>query len=187
MSKTKVVRGRRAAVQVGDRVFLRPPTGRDRDEVLGFVRASRRLYRTRVLPPASAAEFAAYVRRTRCEHSIGWLVCRIADGRIVGVINLNEIVWGTFHSAYLGYYVAAEFAGQRYMTEGLQLVLRQAFTRLRLHRLEANIQPDNPASVALAQRCGLRREGLSPRYLKISGRWRDHERWAITIEDWRAL
>jgi ribosomal-protein-alanine N-acetyltransferase len=71
------------------------------------------------------------------------------------------------------------------MTEGLTLALRWVFGSLHLHRLEANIQPGNEASRALVQRLGYRCEGLSPRYLKIAGRWRDHERWALTVEDWR--
>jgi len=73
------------------------------------------------------------------------------------------------------------------MTEGLQLVLRHAFRRLKLHRLEANIQPANTASIRLVRSLGFRKEGFSPRYLKIGGRWRDHERWALLVEDWRAL
>ncbi|MBI2161785.1 MAG: GNAT family N-acetyltransferase [Candidatus Rokubacteria bacterium] len=64
-------------------------------------------------------------------------------------------------------------------------LVRHAFRRLRLHRLEANIQPRNRASIRLVRRCGFRREGFSPRYLKVFGRWRDHERWAITAEDLR--
>jgi len=64
-------------------------------------------------------------------------------------------------------------------------VLRHAFVMLRLHRVEANIQPGNRASIALAEGAGFRREGFSPRYLKIGGRWRDHERWAILAEEWQ--
>jgi ribosomal-protein-alanine N-acetyltransferase len=71
------------------------------------------------------------------------------------------------------------------MREAIQLVLREAFVELRLHRLEANIQPGNQASLALAKGAGFKREGFSPRYLKISGRWRDHERWALLADDWR--
>jgi len=68
------------------------------------------------------------------------------------------------------------------MSEGLGLVLRYAFQQLRLHRLEASIQPDNQASLRLVQRHGFRREGYSPDMLFIDGAWRDHERWAITRE-----
>src|SRR5262249_7189772 len=100
--------------------------------------------------------------------------------------NLSQIFYGGFQSAYMGYYVGAPFAREGYMTEGLTLALRYAFTKLRLHRVEANIQPTNRPSLALVQRAGFTREGFSRRYLKIGGKWRDHERWAILVEDWKA-
>jgi len=112
------------------------------------------------------------------------LVCWKSDGAIVGVVNVSEIVRAAFQSAYLGYYAFRPHAGQGHMTEGLALVLRHAFRSLGLHRLEANIQPGNHPSRKLARRLGFRKEGFSPRYLKIGGRWRDHERWAIVRETW---
>jgi ribosomal-protein-alanine N-acetyltransferase len=103
---------------------------------------------------------------------------------IVGFFNLSQIVRGPFQSAYLGYGAVAAHAGQGYMTEGMQLLLGRAFETLRLHRVEANIQPGNERSLALASGSGFVREGLSERYLKVGGRWRDHERWAIRVEQW---
>jgi ribosomal-protein-alanine N-acetyltransferase len=68
------------------------------------------------------------------------------------------------------------------MRDGLQAVARHAFRTLKLHRVEANIQPANAPSIALARACGFACEGYSPRYLKIGGRWRDHERWALLAD-----
>jgi ribosomal-protein-alanine N-acetyltransferase len=73
------------------------------------------------------------------------------------------------------------------MSEGIRLVLRHAFGAQGLHRIEANIQPGNVASARLVERIGFRKEGFSPRYLKIRGRWRDHDRWAILAEEFLAL
>ncbi len=113
------------------------------------------------------------------------LVCLREDGAIIGFFNLSHITRGALQSAYLGYAVGKPYAGNRYMREGLDLVLRRAFLELGLHRIEANIQPGNHASIALARGAGFSREGFSRRYLKIGGRWRDHERWAILVDDWR--
>jgi len=173
------------ALEVGQRVYLLAPTAGHRDELLALVRASRRALRPWVAPPASRAAFAAYLRRARRATEGAFLVCRLEDRAIAGVINVSQIFYGNLRSAYLGYYASALFMGQGYMSEGLRLVLRHAFGALGLHRLEANIQPNNHASIRLVRRAGFRREGFAPRYLKVFGRWRDHERWAITAEEFR--
>src|SRR6202012_998808 len=98
-------------------------------------------------------------------------------GGLVGVINLNEIIRGAFQNASLGYYAFVPHAGQGLMREGLQLVLRDAFTKLKLHRLEADIQPGNRSSIALVQKCGFIYEGTARRLLKVRDRWQDHQRW----------
>ncbi len=97
----------------------------------------------------------------------------------MGVVNVSEIVRGSFQSAYLGYYAFRPFAGTGLMRAGLAKVIRHAFTKMKLHRLEANIQPANRRSIKFVSSLGFRREGFSRRYLKIGARWRDHERWAI--------
>ena len=66
------------------------------------------------------------------------------------------------------------------------LVLKHAFKKLKLHRVEANIQAENRASIGLAKSCGFVREGFSRRLVKICGRWQDHDRWAILAEDFPA-
>ena len=68
------------------------------------------------------------------------------------------------------------------MTQAMRLTIRHAFDDLKLHRLEANIQPGNLPSIALVKKCGFEKEGYSPRYLKVLGEWRDHERWAIRAD-----
>lgn len=98
-------------------------------------------------------------------------------------MDVSEIVRGVFRSAYLGYFAFRPHEGRGLMSEGLGLVVRDAFRRLGLHRLEANVQPGNRASIRLVKRLGFRKEGYSPRYLKIRGRWRDHERWAILADE----
>jgi ribosomal-protein-alanine N-acetyltransferase len=149
------------------------------------MRSSRRLHHPWV-PTVSEETFDRLLRCVEDDRFEPGFVCRREDGAIVGFINVNEIVRGLFQSAYLGYAAVAAYAGQGYMREGLDLVLARAFTELGLHRLEANIQPGNQASIALVRGAGFVKEGFSERYLKIGGRWRDHERWAIRAEQWRA-
>jgi ribosomal-protein-alanine N-acetyltransferase len=151
-----------------------------------MVRASRDLHRDWVGPPTSALAYAAWLLRLRGDRHVGFLAVRDEDDAIAGVVNLNEVVRGPFQSAYLGYYANAVLAGRGYMREALTLALERAFGPIGLHRVEANIQPANRRSIALVESLGFRREGFSPRYLKVGGRWCDHERWALLREDWRA-
>ncbi len=160
-------------------IILREAAREDERRFLALARASRTLHPPWIAAPATSAQFGAYLQRTDGDANHAFLVCRRGDGDIAGVINLTNIVLGAFRSGYLGYYVFAGNERQGFMREGLRAMVRHAFQSLRLHRLEANIQPGNAASIALAKSCGFSLEGYSPRYLKIRGRWRDHERWAI--------
>jgi [ribosomal protein S5]-alanine N-acetyltransferase len=164
-------------------VHIVPASVDYRAAFLAAVRRSKSLHRPWVKPPDTAARFRDYLSRRDGERGLGFFVLAGAE-QLVGVVNINEIVRGVFQSGYLGYYAFAPHAGQGLMTEGLSKVISAAFRSHRLHRLEASIQPANRASVALVKRLGFRLEGFSPRYLKIGGVWRDHERWAITRDEW---
>lgn len=162
------------------RVFLRPLADGDEDEFLDLTRASASLHEPWMSLPATSEAFQAYLRRYQQPDAESLLVCVRDTGAIAGMVNINNIVRGRFQNGSLSYAAFAPTAGKGYMTEGLALVVRYAFGQLRLHRLEAAIQPGNRSSLALVQRLGFRHEGYSPEMLFIDGAWRDHERWAIT-------
>jgi ribosomal-protein-alanine N-acetyltransferase len=165
--------------------ILEKPTARRQQEFLVAVKRSKRLHGSWVAAPKTSAAFKAYLQRTRGEGNLSYRVVT-EDHELAGVINVNEIVRGAFCSGYLGYYAFMPHNGKGYMSQGLGAVFRNVFREHRLHRLEANIQPDNDDSRRLVERLGFRLEGFSPCNLKIAGRWRDHERWALTVEDWKA-
>jgi [ribosomal protein S5]-alanine N-acetyltransferase len=169
------------------RVLIRPPQVSDEAAFLNMSRHSQVLHQEWVNPPSTSEQFRTYVEQSHLTNRDCSLVFLKENLALVGVFNLSEIVRGSFHSAYMGYYGNARFQRQGLMREGLELVLNRAFQILQLHRIEANIQPNNYASRQLVFRAGFRVEGFSPRYLKINGRWRDHERWAILHEDWLAF
>jgi ribosomal-protein-alanine N-acetyltransferase len=166
-------------------VVIQPVRLEDGAELITANLASISLHEPWVSPCRDEASFHAYFNRCRDGRYLGLIAREKAGGRIAGVVNLSEIVGGFFQNAYLGYYGIAGMGGRGLMTEAVGLGVTYAFHELGLHRLEANIQPGNAPSRALAKRLGFRQEGFSPRYLKIAGEWRDHERWAILAEEWR--
>ncbi len=161
---------------------LRPITADDQDEFVALARASTSLHHPWYSMPTTPEEFRTYLARFSQAGAEGLLVCVRDSGAMAGMVTIDSIVRGRFQSASLSYAAFAPAAGRGYMSEGLALVLRHAFTEMRLHRLEASIQPGNQASLRLVQRQGFRKEGFSPDMLFIDGAWRDHERWAITRE-----
>jgi ribosomal-protein-alanine N-acetyltransferase len=161
-------------------VCIRSPEATDEAAFVASVRRSRTLHRPWTRPPDTPAKFKAWLERAKPPANHAFLVCRADSGELVGVVELTHVVLGLFRSGYLGYYAFAGHERQGLMRQGLRAVIRHAFgPALKLHRVEANIQPANSASIALVRACGFAREGFSPRYLKIGGRWRDHERWAL--------
>ncbi|HLH99698.1 MAG TPA: GNAT family protein [Acidimicrobiales bacterium] len=107
-------------------------------------------------------------------------------GRFVGEINLSSVQRGPYQNAYVGYWIDEAMAGNGYTPEAFVVLSKFAFEDLALHRLQASIIPRNSASRRVAEKLGLRNEGIAVRYLEINGVWEDHVRYAITSEEWAA-
>lgn len=164
-------------------VSLEPVRRRDGDELVQAHCASVALHRPWAQPFTDGAGFESWYASVSDRRHLALVAREREGGRIAGLFTFSDIAGGGFQSAYLGYHAMAGCAGRGLMTHALRLCVVHAFDALGLHRIEANIQPDNLRSLALAQRARFRREGYSPRYLRIDGIWRDHERWARLADD----
>ncbi len=173
----------RGPLRMGQRTYITAPTGRQAAEYREFLNRNMAYHKPWVHHSTDPDYFDQYLRRIKRGVTQGCFVLEVKSDRLLGVININNILLGPIRSASLGYYGDRNYAGTGHMTEAMGLVLKYAVEDLGLHRLEANIQPGNIPSIRLVQKLGFTKEGFSPKYLQIAGKWRDHERWAILDED----
>jgi len=159
-------------------LFLRHADANDEQQVKDCYQRSSSIHQPWVYPPEDYEAFLSAEYR--------YFLCLESSREIVGTFNISGIVRGYFQSAYLGYEIFSPHHGKGYMTRGIKLLLSKAFEELKLHRLEANIQPNNKASIRLVSRAGFEKEGYSKNYLNIAGLgWKDHERWAMVNPSWK--
>lgn len=184
----------------GARVLVRPSTEADLPAYRLAVRGSAdRLARWNAVDPD---DLARHLRAQSDQHRT-FLVIALdpaAGHGVVGKINVTNVVRGRFSSATLGYDAYDPYVGRGLFAEGLRLVVTLALRPaadggMGLHRVEANVQPGNVRSAAVLRSLGFRHEGETPRMLYLAARgpgadgtqaWRDHERYAVTREEWPA-
>ncbi|MDR1998456.1 MAG: GNAT family N-acetyltransferase [Frankiaceae bacterium] len=104
-------------------------------------------------------------------------------GRLVGQISVSGVTHGVLRCASIGYWVDSAVAGRGIAPTALALAIDHCLSAVQLHRIEVAIRPENAASLRVAAKLGLRREGYFERYLDIGGAWRDHVIFAITVEE----
>jgi ribosomal-protein-alanine N-acetyltransferase len=104
-------------------------------------------------------------------------------GRLVGQMNVSNVVHGALRSCTVGYWVDRQVAGRGVVPTALALVMDHCFVAVGLHRVEVDIRPENQASLRVVEKLGLRREGYYERFLDIDGGWRDHVAFAVTVEE----
>jgi ribosomal-protein-alanine N-acetyltransferase len=141
------------------------------------------------LPPGTPARapvpFRQFVRdldaEARADRAMPW--CIEVGGRIVGQVHVFGIVRAAQQSGAAGYWLDEAVTGRGIATRALALAIDHALTAGGLHRIEVNIRLDNHASLRVAERLGLRDEGIRRRFLHIDGAWRDHRSFAVTTEE----
>ena len=117
------------------------------------------------------------------DRTYAFAICELPDGAMRGRIALANVVRGAWENATLGYFVDRVAGGRGIATEAVGLALRFAFGPCRLHRVQAAVMPHNARSIRVLEKNGFRHEGFSPRYLRLAGSWRDHELFALTVEE----
>jgi [ribosomal protein S5]-alanine N-acetyltransferase len=103
---------------------------------------------------------------------------------LVGEVVFDEIVRGPFQSCFLGYLLGAEYEGMGYMTEALDTAISFVFGEMNLHRISAAHMLTNTRSCRVMKRLGFKKVGVEPRYLRINGRWEDHEIHVLINNAW---
>ena len=161
------------------RIYLEKLQPKHEKEYLRAVKKSLSALKPWIEVVKSRKAFGKLMEDLSAPEDKAYLVRRGSDDALIGVIEVRDIFMGHFKCGYLIYYAFEGFRGEGYMKEALTLIIDKAFKKLKLHRLEANIQPNNKSSIGLAKSVGLLYEGYSPKFLKINGDWRDHERWAL--------
>ena len=165
--------------KISQAITLKKVSAKDEIEFLIAAQASQQIHKRWVSVPTTSPAFKRFVQEMKTMDDLAFVIRRNDTGSLVGVVEFQDIYMGDFKNAYIIYYAFKGHDQRGLMTKAVSQVIRIAFSTLKLHRLEANIQPENITSKKLAKTCGFLKEGYSPKFLKKGVRWRDHERWAL--------
>lgn len=134
---------------------------------------------------ARGGTYSEYIKTLDSEarSGVSFMWGMFLDEQFVGQISLGNIGYGSQRGAHVGYWVAQSAAGRGVTPTAVAMVVDFAFSNLKLHRIEVNIRPENAASLRVAEKLGLRFEGVRKSYLHINGQWADHNAYAITAEE----
>ena len=130
-----------------------------------------------------AADVDAQLQSAGSGASVPLVLVDASAGTIVGRATLSGLVRGPFQSANLGYWIDEALNGRGLATAVVGAVVVASRGELGLHRLQAATLRHNAASQRVLERNGFERIGSAPRYLKIAGRWQDHDLFQRILHD----
>lgn len=134
---------------------------------------------------AAALGFVEYVRLLRAEarQQRGLPFVIMWAGQLVGSMFVSDVQHGSIRSANLGYWIGQEYAGRSIIPLAAAMAVDYCFYRLKLHRIQVNIRPENQPSLRVVEKLGFRYEGTHKGLVHIAGAWRDHYSYALTAAE----
>jgi aminoglycoside 6'-N-acetyltransferase len=171
------------------RLVLRPLTERDVDDVLAWM-GDPDVARYQLYEPRSRADVEEHIAKaiaaTRLAEKDDWVEFAIQlDGRVIGLIYF-KVSSVEDRTGEIGWALTRAFQGKGYALEAARVVLDLAFGELGLHRVTAELDPRNDASVALCLRLGMRHEAHFVEQMMFKGAWADTGIYAILEREWSA-
>jgi len=146
--------------------------------------------------PSAVTRLAAVLRRTKLGPFAEAVYTRLRallgveaywviwyNGQFAGQMTVFRLMWGPLRSAEVGYWVDQRFAGRGIAPASLAMAVDHCFASMRLHRIEACIQPENVASRRVVEKLGFRDEGVRARLVHVNGAWRDHVCYGLTADE----
>ena len=112
-----------------------------------------------------------------------WGVARLDDDRVIGTCTLFHID-EEHRRAEIGFALGRAHWGNGYASEAVAALIRFAFDTLDLHRLEADPDPQNAASIAVLVKQGFKREGLLRERYFLNGEPQDAEYYGLLRREW---
>jgi [ribosomal protein S5]-alanine N-acetyltransferase len=167
------------------RTIVRALTADDESAFVALAAESFQFHQKWIKLPTKSDEFKRYLSRFDDENSFFFVICDADSDSIVGFVSLTGVEREPYYRGRLGYGVFEQYARMGYISAGLAYVIHLAFGSLELHRLEADVQPENGPSKRLIEKMGFTCEGISQGFIRIHDKWTDHERWALTLDEWR--
>jgi ribosomal-protein-alanine N-acetyltransferase len=135
----------------------------------------------RLAPQDTKASIRGLVQAAKTGSALPLVI--LHQGKLVGQLNVSQIIYGSLSSASLGYWVVESVAGKGLAPLAVAMATDYLFFEKGLHRMEVCIRPENLSSLRVVEKLGFRYEGFRRRFIHINGKWADHFCFALVQEE----
>ncbi|GIN87134.1 ribosomal-protein-serine acetyltransferase [Heyndrickxia sporothermodurans] len=124
-----------------------------------------------------------FVNKNVGENAKNYPVILKEEDKLIGHIVFHKY-FGE-HTYEIGWVFNPKYYNKGYASEAAKAVLKYGFEELKLHRIIATCQPQNPPSYRVMEKIGMRREGYFKKCIPHDNEWWDEYYYAILEEEWK--